>query len=122
MGIASTQSEAVPGHSSPPPARDCGCGLSAFYAPPLDGSDITGVISVSGRAILHCDWLRVEFARVECLALGEDVALENRRFVENLAEAWGVPILGSGQLAGFARTLGNEVPRLIRPRREMTDD
>jgi hypothetical protein len=120
MAIKPVQFDSALFHSSPAPARNCTCGLSAFYGPPLDGRGISGVIAVSGRAILHDDWLRVEFARVECLTLSEHVVPEHRRTVVHLAAEWGIPIVGSGELPAFARELGTEVPRLIRPKPRMS--
>jgi hypothetical protein len=102
----------VPDDETRSPVLWCRCGLAAEYA--VDDvlayrATIAGVISVSGRVILHDRWLRAERAQVEALALHGTVSADDREVTERTAAEWGVPVIGSGDLREFALALGREI-------------
>jgi hypothetical protein len=104
-------------HDTAPPARECTCGISAFYDPLHGERGVSGVVAIEGRTILHDIWLRAETARIECLALGHRVRPEERALIERLSSEWEIPIVGADELGEFARGRGTEVPRILRPAR-----
>jgi hypothetical protein len=108
-----SQQPSVTSHDAP--AWECTCGLSAFYAPLCVGFGITGVVAITGRTILHDGWLRAEKARVECFALGTQGTSAERDLIERLALEWDIPIVGPRHLGAFARSIGKEIPTIIRP-------
>jgi len=116
-GRAGSPQSAVIHEDTAPPALQCTCGLSAFYDPFPARPGVSGVVTVSGRVILHDVWLRAERMRIECLALGERFTNkpEQREFIEGLAADWGVPIIDRADLAEFAQSIGSVVPADLRP-------
>ena len=118
-GRASRSHEYVP-HDSPPPVATCTCGVSGYFAPIEDVGDgwpiVAGLIRVSGRAIMHDVWLRVETAQVEALAMNSAVKPLERSVVESTASEWEVPMVELSALGTFAREFGEEVPSELRAR------
>jgi hypothetical protein len=104
-------------HDTPSPDRTCTCGVSAFYEP-FESWGVSGVVALSGYTVLHDIWLRSARARIECFALGARVTGPSRDFIAQLASEWSVPIVARGELGSFARSVGSEVPRLLRPTRQ----
>ena len=107
-------------HDSPPPVATCTCGVSGYFEPIEDAGDgwpiVAGVLSVSGRAVMHDVWLRAETAQVEALAMNADVKAHERSVVERTASEWTVPVVELGDLDAFGRQTGQEVPNDLRAR------
>lgn len=106
-------------HEGPAPERACTCGLSALYEPLHDHPGISGVVTISGRTILHDVWLRTETARIECLALGPRVSADDHAVITGLASEWAVPVVANHELEAFGLGLGRAVPRALRPSEEV---
>jgi hypothetical protein len=118
-GRANRAHEYVP-HDAAPPVATCTCGVSAYYEPISDTGDgwpiVAGVVSLSGRAIMHDVWLRAQSAQVEALGMNAAVNAEHRSAVEAAAHAWAVPLIELEELGAFGRQHGREVPCELRAR------
>jgi hypothetical protein len=111
-GRAGRSHEYVSHDEADSPVLWCRCGLAGEYAVEdvlAYRSTIAGVISVSGRVILHDRSLRAEVAQVEALALHGDVSADDREVIERTAAAWNVPVIRSGELREFALAVGQEI-------------
>jgi hypothetical protein len=102
------------------PHADCQCGIYAYHTPGPrswfgEAYWCEGVVSAWGRIVVHADGFRAEHARVEALAVPEELDRRGAAFVHGVAIGLGVPVVGHTELEDFAAELGGGVPPALRP-------
>ena len=105
-------------HDSPHEA--CQCGIYAYHTPGPrswfgEAYWCEGVVSAWGRLVVHGDGFRAQHARVEALAVPDNVVAYGAAAVERAADALRVPVIPHDELEAFAAELGGGVPGSLRP-------
>jgi hypothetical protein len=114
------------GHSAREvPAKDCSCGVYAYYDPcPRTASSATadligGAVVVWGRIEAHIYGMRSEHARIVALELPLSRG-GKRRAVIDAAERIGVPAVPHRSLKAVAREHGEVLAPSLRPKKTLT--
>ena len=105
-------------HDSPHP--ECQCGIYAYHTPGPrswfgEAWWCEGVVAAWGRVVVHGDGLRAQHARLEALAVPDDLERAGAAQVRAAAGRLGVPLVAQDDLEAFARGLGGGVPPALRP-------
>jgi hypothetical protein len=108
------------------PARDCNCGVYAYYEQPPRSSAATrelviGAVAVWGELELHAGGMRASHARILALALPPTRG-RKRRQLAAAAHYLEVPAVSFRELGRIARRAGSPAPRDLRPPRLMPWD
>jgi hypothetical protein len=107
------------------PAKDCSCGVYAYYDPcPRTASAATpdligGTVVVWGRIEAHAYGLRGKHARIVALALPLSRG-RKRRAVVHAAELLGVPAVAHRELKTVALEHGAVLQPALRPKKTVT--
>jgi hypothetical protein len=102
---------ALGGHDAP--HRDCNCGFAAYYELPAEPEmpapeAVWGVIAAWGHVVECEHGFRAQFARPVALLERRypDDPYERGRRLENVAEAYEIPLLERDELVAYARWHG----------------
>ncbi len=104
----------------PAPAKDCSCGIHAWYAPPPRGASaatsdlVAGAVALWGTIELHAHGMRAQYAMVVALALPFSRGRKRRRLLA-AADALEVPAVPARKLKAAALEHGDVVPRRMIP-------
>ena len=107
------------------PAKDCSCGIYAYYDPlPRTSSATTpdlvgGAVVLWGRIEAHIYGLRGEHARIVALELPLSRGRKRRAMIE-VAEALGVPAVPHRSLKPVALEHGEVLAPAFRPKKTLT--
>jgi len=107
------------------PAKDCSCGVYAYYDPcPRTASSATadligGAVVVWGRIEAHIYGMRGEHARIVAVELPMS-RWRKRRAVIEAAEHVGVPVVPHRSLKALALEHGAELAPALRPKKTLT--
>jgi hypothetical protein len=102
------------------PHEDCQCGIYAYHSPGPrswfgEAYWCEGVVSAWGRLVVHNDGFRAQDARVEALAVPDELRRVGAEQVHRAAAALGVPVVPHDDLESFAAALGGGVPAALLP-------
>jgi len=107
------------------PAKDCSCGVYAYYDPcPRTASSATpdligGAVVVWGRIEAHIYGMRAKHARIVAVELPMS-RWRKRRAVIEAAERVGVPVVGHRALKAVALEHGAVLQPKLRPKKTLT--
>jgi hypothetical protein len=105
------------------PDELCQCGIYAYHTPGPrswfgEAYWCEGVVSAWGRLVVHNDGFRAEHARVEALAVPDELRRLGAGQVRRAAAVLGVPVVAHDELERFAASLGGGVPAALLPDEE----
>jgi hypothetical protein len=114
----------------PAPAKDCACGIYAYFDPcPVskhrsdyfmyghggEGKDVEALVTLTGRIEVHETGMRAQRARVCALGLNANLSDDERAGLARIGEQWGVPVVSQSQLPALASEYGRSLGKEHRP-------
>jgi hypothetical protein len=113
----------------PAPAKDCGCGIYAYFEPcPVpkhrsdyfmyygdEGKEVEALVTLAGRIEVHETGMRAERARVCAIGLNANLNDDERTGLARIGEQWGAPVVPQSQLPALASEYGRSLGKEHRP-------
>jgi hypothetical protein len=114
----------------PAPAKDCGCGIYAYFDPcPVAklrsdyyfhgfgdaGKEVEALVTLTGRIEVHETGMRAQRGRVCALGLNANLSNDERAGLTRIGEQWGAPVVPQSQLPALASEYGRGLGKEHRP-------
>ena len=107
-------------HDDPAPAKECTCGIHAWYRPPPRGASaftpdfVAGAVALWGHIELHAHGMRAQYAMIVALALPFSRGDKRRRLIA-AADQLEVPAVAYRILVATALQHGDLIPKSMIP-------
>lgn len=115
----------------PAPAKDCGCGIYAYFNPcPVRTlsrdyfayathisrvTEVAALMTLSGRIEVHADGMRAQRARICALGSNANLSSHEHAALRVIADQFGVPLVPQSQLPAMASEYGRVLGKEHRP-------
>lgn len=114
----------------PAPAKDCGCGIYAYFEPcPVpkhrsdyymygygdEGKEVEALVTLTGRIEVHETGMRAQRARVCAIGLNANLNDDERAGLARIGEHWDAAVVPQSQLPALASEYGRILGKEHRP-------